>query len=151
VLFVVALLMLTRVLSYCSGKRDPFGPYMSQIFIHRCIKYKQMWSCTRRDSLIYGVVITAIWTVLVEICNLECRYFKTFNFNDENVGDWNIRKCWTYNLLLLINSLKMARWWPNMWSWYITWSVVFMICLTVFEVVHIVIWNIEAVLENFRT
>ena len=46
------------------------------LYCQRCLytqprKYKQLGKCNRRVPLLYAVVITAIWAVLVIICNLE--------------------------------------------------------------------------------
>lgn len=48
---------------------------LSQMFIQTCTKYKQLWSCTRRESLLHGVVITAMWTVLVKMYKGDFRYW----------------------------------------------------------------------------
>jgi len=47
---------------------------LSQMFIQTCTKYKQLWSCAGKDSLLYGVVITTMWTVLVKMCNGDFRF-----------------------------------------------------------------------------
>jgi hypothetical protein len=44
----------------------------------------------RTGQLLYGVVITAIWAVLVNSCNLESYHFKTFISDDESEGDWQL-------------------------------------------------------------
>ena len=56
-------------------------------------KCKKLRKCTRRGSLFYGVVITAIWTVLVNMSNPEFEHFKYRNVNEENGEDWSVVVC----------------------------------------------------------
>jgi hypothetical protein len=44
----------------------------------------------RTGQLLYGVVITAVWALLVNCCNLELYHFKIFNCDDDFEGDWQL-------------------------------------------------------------
>ena len=74
------------------------------IHCQRCLftqprKYKQLGWHSTRGPLLFGVFNTTVWTVLVNICNLELLHFITFN---EREVDWHWQYV-TYSPLFLVN------------------------------------------------
>ena len=51
--------------------QGPIYIRLSQMFVYKPRKYQQLWTYNRRGSLLNGGVFEAIWTILVNMCNLE--------------------------------------------------------------------------------
>jgi hypothetical protein len=67
-----AVYTLTRDTSCASAGQDHIGSYIvKDVFIHNPGNINNWESITRRGPLLHGVVITAMWAVLGDICNLE--------------------------------------------------------------------------------
>jgi hypothetical protein len=80
--------------------------------LSRCLftqprKYKQLVWYNTRGPLLFGVVNTAVWTVLVIICNLELLHFKTFN---EREVDWHWQYVMDIQSFIFSKLVKMTPW-----------------------------------------
>jgi hypothetical protein len=112
--YVITLCTLTGDTSIASGGVDYVSSYVVQdVYIHNPEDIKELGACNRRVLLLYGDggAVTAIWAVLVSICNLEFKHYMTFYSYDESEGDY----CLKYDVLHILslfvtNTVKMAPW-----------------------------------------
>jgi hypothetical protein len=88
----------------------PLKHILSQMFVYTIQKMCTTENVCTTEKAYYCMLLLLqqYWLVLVQMCNSEFLHFKTFHFLMELRMTITWSMCWTYNLLFLRNSLKMA-------------------------------------------